>query len=77
MWGGDAKENAAITLSILSGETGPKRDVVLLNAGACLAMAGKADSLRDGVDLAAHMLDRRMARRKLDEFVLATRSVAS
>lgn len=75
--GGDAKENAAIAMAVLSGETGPKRDVVLLNAGACLYLTGKAESLRGGMDLAAHMIDRRMAKRKLEEFVLATREVAS
>ncbi len=51
--GGDAKTNAAILEAILSGrETGPKCDMVLLNAGAALACAGLADDMGDGIELA-------------------------
>lgn len=51
--GGDAKTNAAILEAVLSGrETGPKRDMVIMNAGAALACAGLADDMGDGIELA-------------------------
>ncbi len=55
--GGDAKTNAAILEAILAGrETGPKRDMVLFNAGAALACAGLADDIGDGIEVAREML---------------------
>lgn len=50
--GGTAQENAAMVESIFAGERGPRRDVVLLNAGAALVVAGVADGFADGVALA-------------------------
>jgi anthranilate phosphoribosyltransferase len=51
--GGDAKQNAIILENILSGkETGPKLDIVLLNAAAAIACAGLADHLGDAIDVA-------------------------
>ncbi len=55
--GGDAQLNSAIALSVLGGESGPARDVVLLNAAAALHVAGRVDQLRDGVALAAASID--------------------
>ena len=55
--GGTPEENAKITLAILNGEQGPKRTAVLLNAGAALYIAGKADSYADGIKLAAELID--------------------
>ncbi|MGB6219716.1 anthranilate phosphoribosyltransferase [Haloferula sp.] len=56
--GGDAKVNAAILERILSGnETGPKRDMVLLNAGAAIACCGLADDIGDGIELARNVID--------------------
>lgn len=55
--GGDGAENAEITKKILSGETGPKRDITLLNAGAAIYIAGIADSIREGMKLAAESID--------------------
>ena len=55
--GGSAAENAAILESIFAGETGPRRDVVLLNAGAALVAAGTVDGLDDGVDAARAAID--------------------
>lgn len=55
--GGDAEENAAILRSIFAGETGPKRDIVLLNAAAVLLVAGVVDDLREGVGRAAIAID--------------------
>jgi anthranilate phosphoribosyltransferase len=55
--GGDAVENAAHIRAMLQGNQGPLRDIVLLNAAAALLVAGKAKTLRDGVELAADSVD--------------------
>ncbi|MCR5723022.1 MAG: anthranilate phosphoribosyltransferase [Lachnospiraceae bacterium] len=55
--GGTPEENAKITLDILAGAKGPKRDAVLMNAGASLYIAGKADTFKDGIALAAQLID--------------------
>jgi anthranilate phosphoribosyltransferase len=70
--GGDAKENAEITLSILNGEKGPKRNAVLLNSAAGLYVAGKVDSLREGVELAEEIIDSGKALRQLERFIECT-----
>ncbi len=68
--GGTPAENAAITRAILSGtERGPKRDATLLNAGASLYIAGKADSMADGVALAAELIDSGKALKTLEKLV--------
>lgn len=66
--GGTPAENAEITRSILKGGKGPRRDAVLLNAGAGLYIGGKADSIADGVALAAQLIDSGAALEKLEEF---------
>ena len=63
--GGDVKENAAITLAILKGEKGPKRDIVLLNAGAGLVAAEMADTVKAGIALAEEAVDSGRALEKL------------
>ena len=71
--GGDPSYNAEVTRKILTGQlTGPKRDIVLLNAGCALYVAGKADSIGAGVSLAAQVVDSGKAIAKLEEFVAAT-----
>ena len=65
--GGTPAENAQITLDILSGVKGPKRDIVLLNAGAGLYIAEQANSLAEGVKLAAELIDSGAALKKVDE----------
>ncbi|MCV0402958.1 MAG: anthranilate phosphoribosyltransferase [Chloroflexi bacterium] len=55
--GGDAQLNSAIALSVLGGEPGAARDVVLLNAGAALFVAGRASDVAEGIDLAADAID--------------------
>lgn len=71
--GGDPAYNAQVTRGILSGTlTGPKRDIVLLNAACGLYVAGKADSIGAGVTLAAQLVDSGKALAKLDAFVAAT-----
>ena len=57
LMGGDAKQNAGILLGILSGETGPRRHVVLLNAAAALIAAGKVEDFAAGIALAAKTID--------------------
>ena len=64
--GGDAAENAAIIEAILNGEVGPRRDVVLLNAAAALIVAGRARTLRDGIQAAAQTIDSGRARSLLE-----------
>ena len=51
------EENAAITLAILNGEKGHKRNAVLMNAGAALYIGGKAESMAEGINLAAELID--------------------
>ena len=70
--GGDPRENAAITRDVLTGRPGAKRDVVLINAGAALLTAGKADNLKDGIQLAADAIDSGQAAAKLDDLVAYT-----
>lgn len=55
--GGDAETNAGITLAILQGEKGPKRDVTLLNAAAAIYVGGRALSLKDALDVARGAID--------------------
>ena len=67
--GGTPEENAAITRAILNGETGHKRDAVLMNAGAALCIGGKADSIEEGVKLAAKIIDSGEATKTLEKFI--------
>src|SRR3954467_1927424 len=55
--GGDAEESASIARAILAGESGPRRDVVLLNAGAALEVAGAVPDIASGMALAARSID--------------------
>lgn len=71
--GGSAVENARIITEVLAGAPGPARDVVLLNAGASLFVAGRADSIRDGMSQAAAAIDRGEARETLDRLVALSR----
>ncbi len=64
--GGNAMDNARIVESVLAGsETGPRRDVVLLNAAAAFMAAGRAEDLRHGISLAAEAIDSGAAARLL------------
>lgn len=67
--GGTPEENAAITRAILQGEKGPKRTAVLLNAGAALYIGGKADTMQDGIRLAAEMIDSGRALETLEKVI--------
>ena len=70
--GGDAKENAEITLAVLNGEKGPRRNAVLLNSAAGLYVAGKVDSLEEGVKLAEEIIDSGKALNQLMKFIEVT-----
>src|SRR3954449_366150 len=70
--GGEPAHNAALMRDLLGGAHGPLRDIVLLNSAAALVVAGKAESLRDGADLAAGAIDSGAARLVLDRLVAAT-----
>ena len=65
--GGTPEENAKITLSILSGAEGHKRNAVLMNAGAALYIGGKAGSMKEGIALAAELIDSRRALETLNK----------
>ena len=67
--GGLPEENAKITRAILSGEQGHKRNAVLMNAGAALYLGGKAESLADGIKLAAEIIDSGKALATLEKFI--------
>ncbi len=70
--GGDAQANARILREVLSGGKGPRRDIVLMNAGLALVAAGRADFLADGVRLAAKAIDSNKALEKLDALIQFT-----
>ena len=67
--GGTPAENARITLDILQGKQGPQRDAVLMNAGAGLYIAGKAETFKDAIALAARQIDSGKAMEKLELFI--------
>ena len=71
--GGDIQTNAKLIESLLAGEKGAKRDLLLLNSAAAFYVAGKASSLREGINLAAETIDRGLAREKLKQFCRLTK----
>ena len=70
--GGTPEENAAITRAILKGEKGPKRDAVLMNAGAALTIGGKAETMAEGVALAAQIIDSGKALETLEKLIVVS-----
>lgn len=73
--GGTPEENAAIARSILSGEPGPRRDIVVLNAACCIYMFRNEMTMRKCVQLAQELIDSGAAERKLHEFSRLSREV--
>ena len=69
---GSVEESKAMMLQALEGRSGAPRDIVALNAGASIYVAGLADTLADGVEKARTVLESGAARRKVDEFVART-----
>jgi anthranilate phosphoribosyltransferase len=67
--GGDADASARIARSVLAGDSGPARDIVVLNAGAALDVAGLAPDLRGGLELAAASIDEGKAAGALERWI--------
>jgi anthranilate phosphoribosyltransferase len=73
--GGDKDKNAEITVSILNGETGPRRDVVLMNSAAAIVAAGAADDFKTAKAIAAEAIDSKKAVKKLEEIKKITKAL--
>ena len=67
--GGTPAENAKITMDILEGAKGHKRNAVLMNAGAALYIGGKADSFKAGIELAKELIDSGKAKKTLEKMI--------
>jgi anthranilate phosphoribosyltransferase len=72
--GGTPVENAAALSALLAGATGPYRDIVLLNAAAAFLVADKVETLREGVDLAAAVIDDGRASATLARLIATTKA---
>lgn len=72
--GGEPEENKEITLNILKGKKGPKRDVILLNSAAAFLVENKVENLQEGVKLAADLIDSGRAMQKLEELIECSNS---
>ena len=75
--GGDREENALIIRQILSGEAGPRRDIVLINAAAALVVGGLTRDLKEGVGLAARSIDSGAAAKKLAGLIALSQRLAA
>lgn len=76
--GGTPAENAEITLKILRGEEhGPKRDIVILNAGTALYVGNRAESIEAGIQLAKEMIDSGRALQKLQQLIAKTQELGA
>ena len=67
--GGTPEDNAKVTRYVLSGAVGAKTDIVLLNAAAGIYIGGKADNIKEGLEIAREMIDNGAATQKLNEFI--------
>ncbi len=74
--GGTPQENAAMTRSVLAGESGPRRDIVLLNAAAALWVVEEVDTIEAGLERAAESIDTGAAEEKLVALARATTRAA-
>jgi anthranilate phosphoribosyltransferase len=75
--GGTPEENAKITREILNGAKGPKRNAVLLNAGAALYIGGKAENFEAGVEFATELIDSGKALETLESFIILSNEITS
>jgi len=76
--GGDAQDNAAIVREVLAGTRGPRRDVVLLNAGVALFVSGgRVDTIKEGIAAAAAAIDSGAAQQRLQQMVESSRAEAA
>ena len=67
--GGTPADNARVTREILSGAAGAKTDIVLLNAAAGIYIGGKAETIKDGLEMAKELIANGKAQQKLNEFI--------
>lgn len=74
--GGDVKANTAIIKTILSGEIGPKRDIVVLNSAYALFVSGKAKTVKEGIQLAEESIDNGSAKKILEQLIQETKKYA-
>lgn len=74
--GGDIATNTSIALDILKGKTGPKRDIVVLNAACGLYCSEYVQSIPDGIKISNEILDSRKAYHKLEELIAFTNRIA-
>lgn len=72
--GGTAEDNARTIRAVLTGQRGPERDIVVLNAGAVLYVSHQVPSIEDGVQLAEQVIDSGAAASKLDQFIQSTQT---
>lgn len=72
--GGTPEENTKIVRDILGGQKGNKRNAVLMNAGASLYIGGNADSMKEGIELAAEIIDSGKALETLDKLIEVSNS---
>ena len=75
--GGDPAANAAALTALLAGETGPYRDIVLLNAAAAFLVADKVETLREGIVLGERVIDEGLAKAALAALAAATNEAAA
>lgn len=73
--GGDVATNVSITRSILAGEKGPRRTITLMNAGAGIYAAERADSIEEGIAMASQAIDSGAALERLEQLVAVTRQL--
>jgi anthranilate phosphoribosyltransferase len=74
--GGDAQENAAIIREVLAGKRGARRDIVLLNAGVALFVAGRVQTIKEGIGAAAATVDSGAAAQRLEKMAESSRAEA-
>ena len=72
----NAEQSKQLLLAVLGGETGPARDIVLLNAGAAIYVAGLVDNLKAGIACASRMIDCGDAKNKLQQLILLSRQMS-
>jgi anthranilate phosphoribosyltransferase len=73
--GGTVEANVRLARAVLDGERGPSRDVVLLNSGAALYIAGLAETIADGIARAGDELDSGRARAKVEQVAQASQRI--
>ncbi len=75
--GGTPEENARITTDILDGVKGAKRDIVVLNAGMSLYLAGKSQNIKDGIALAQEIIDSGKAKAEFEKFIRVSNEISA